>query len=170
MLESVRQPLLNEALNSPALLSDLAGLEIYIAESYDSRSFVELLQNADDAHSSRFIVERVGEILLVANDGKPFTQVDFESLCRSAASSKSRGNTIGYRGIGFKSVVGFAEKVHIISGGLEATFSRELTARELPEATQVPLIRIPHPLCPNERLQSIDSNKKVLPRFLYLPI
>lgn len=56
MLESVRQPLLNEALNSPALLSDLAGLEIYIAESYDSRSFVELLQNADDAHSSRFIV------------------------------------------------------------------------------------------------------------------
>jgi Domain of unknown function (DUF3883) len=153
MLESVRQPLLNEALNSPALLSDLAGLEIYIAESYDSRSFVELLQNADDARSSRFIVQRVGEILLVANDGKPFTQVDFESLCRSAASSKSRGNTIGYRGIGFKSVVGFAEKVHIISGELEATFSRELTARELPEATQVPLIRIPHPLCPNERLQ-----------------
>jgi Domain of unknown function (DUF3883) len=161
ILEQVRKPLLDEALRSPSLLADLAGLEIYIAESYDARSFIELLQNADDAQASRFIIQRVGATLLVANDGKYFTQTDFESLCRSAASSKSRGTSIGYRGIGFKSVVGFAEKIHLLSGELEATFSRELTAREIPQANRVPLVRIPHPLCPNERLQFASEVEKL---------
>src|SRR5215207_9572691 len=81
----------------------LPGLEQYVAESYDARSFVELLQNADDAGAPRFVVQRTGDFLMVANDGRPFTRVDFESLCRSAASHKHRGTTIGYRGIGFKS-------------------------------------------------------------------
>jgi hypothetical protein len=49
MLDEIRSPLLEEARRSPTLLSDLAGLEQYLAESYDARSFVELLQNADDA-------------------------------------------------------------------------------------------------------------------------
>ena len=146
MLEQVRKPLLDEALKSPALLSDLAGLEQYLAESYDARSFVELLQNADDAGAKRFLIQRSGEFLLVANDGHCFTRDELESLCRSATSSKDRTTTIGYRGIGFKSVVGFADGVHVSSGELEATFSRERTAQEIPQATRVPLIRIPHPL------------------------
>jgi hypothetical protein len=161
ILERVRQPLLDEALKSPSLLADLAGLEIYIAESYDARSFIELLQNADDAQATRFLIQRAGEILLVANDGKYFTHSDFESLCRSAASSKSRGSSIGYRGIGFKSVVGFAEKIHLLSGELEAGFSRELTGREIPQANRVPLVRIPHPLCPNERVQFASEVEKL---------
>jgi hypothetical protein len=151
MLEEVRRPLLDEARRSPALLSDLAGLEQYVAETYDARSFVELLQNADDAGASKFVVQRVGDFLLVANDGRPFTSVDFKSLCRSAASQKHRGATIGYRGIGFKSVVGFAETVYVFSGELEAVFSRERTAREVPGASRVPLVRIPHPVEAGER-------------------
>lgn len=151
MLEEVRGPLLDEARRSPALLSDLAGLEQYVAESYDARSFVELLQNADDARASRFVVQRAGDFLLVANDGRLFTRADFESLCRSAASHKRRGTTIGYRGIGFKSVVGFAETVYVFSGELEAAFSRERTAREVPGTSKVPLVRIPHPVEAVER-------------------
>jgi hypothetical protein len=146
MLPKLRQSLLEEGRNSPALLSDLAGLEQYLAESYDARSFVELLQNADDAGACRFAVQKAGEFLLVANDGREFTREDFESLCRSAASSKHRGISIGFRGIGFKSVVGFAKAIHLFSGQLEASFSRELTAREIPQATRVPLVRIPHPV------------------------
>ncbi len=148
MLQAVRQPLLEEARLSPTLLSDLAGLEQYVAESYDARSFCELLQNADDANASRFLIERVGNYLFVANDGKEFTQSDFESLCRSAASTKRRGSSIGYRGIGFKSVVSFAQKVYIFSGELAAEFSRERTSQDVPEASRVPLIRIPHPVEP----------------------
>jgi hypothetical protein len=153
MLEKVRHSLLEEARRSPALLSDLAGLERYIAEKYDARSFVELLQNADDAGAERFSVRRTGDFLLVANDGRLFTREDFESLCRSATSTKQRGTSIGYRGIGFKSVVGFAETVYLFSGALEAMFSRELTARDIPEAAQVPLVRIPHPVDPDQRRQ-----------------
>ncbi len=146
MLEEVRGPLLEEAKQSPSLLSDLAGLEQYVAESYDSRSFVELLQNADDAGASRFVIQRTGDLLIVANDGRRFTRTDFESLCRSAASTKSRGDSIGYRGIGFKSVVSFARTIHLVSGELATTFSRERTTMDVPQATRVPLVRIPHPL------------------------
>lgn len=161
MLAEVRESLLEEGRNSPALLSDLAGLESYVAESYDARSFVELLQNADDAGASRFVIRRAGDLLMVANDGREFTREDFESLCRSAASSKHRGASIGFRGIGFKSVVGFAKTIHLFSGQLEVTFSRELTARAIPQATRVPLVRIPHPVEAGLRTQLCDTLAKL---------
>lgn len=146
MLEEIRRSLLNEARLSPQLLSDLAGLESYVAESYDSRSFIELLQNADDASSSNFIVKKIDKYLIIANNGNEFSKSDLEAICRSAASTKQRGNSIGYRGIGFKSVVGLAQEVHIISGKLEITFSKELTITDVPQAVKVPLLRIPHPI------------------------
>lgn len=139
-LEIVRNSLLNQAKASPNLLSDLAGLENYIAESYHNRSFIELLQNADDATASRFKIIKNYELLFVANDGRDFNQ----SLCRSGSSNKLRSETIGYRGIGFKSVVGFSTEIHILSGNLELTFSKKRTQDEIPQASRVPLIRIPH--------------------------
>jgi len=149
--EEVRQSLLSEAKSSPNLLSDLAGLENYIAESYHNRSFIELLQNADDAKATKFKVIKKGELLFVANDGRTFTQKDLESLCRSASSNKLRGETIGYRGIGFKSVVGFSKDIHVLSGDLELTFSKKRTQEEVPQASRVPLIRIPHLLSNEDR-------------------
>lgn len=143
---SVRDELLGEALNSPGLLADLANLERYVAETYSARSFIELLQNADDAEATRFLVTRHGEWLICANDGRRFSRQDFFSLCRSASSAKQRGQTIGYRGIGFKSVVGVATSVHLLSGDLRATFSRDLTKSCLGRHTPTPLVRIPHPL------------------------
>lgn len=146
ILHSVRNELLAEAKQSPGLLADLANLERYVAETYSARSFIELLQNADDAKAQRFVVVREGAWLLCANDGRAFSREDFYSLCRSASSSKQRGQTIGYRGIGFKSVVGVASSVHLLSGDLQATFSRELTLSCLGSETPAPLIRVPHPL------------------------
>lgn len=146
MINTFYQTLLDEAKKSPLLLSDLAGLESYISESYCNRSFIELLQNADDAQSTDFLITRFGDYLIVANNGRVFNASDIESLCRSASSFKVRGKSIGYRGIGFKSVVSIAQEVHLISGDYEITFSRELTRKVIPEATKVPLIRIPHPL------------------------
>ncbi len=143
-LQELRKSLLLEAQSSPNLLSDLAGLESYIAESYNNRSFIELLQNADDAGSTKFKIIKNGDFLFVANNGRKFNEKDLESLCRSASSNKVRGETIGYRGIGFKSVVGFTKEIHILSGEYEITFSKEKTKAEIPNATRVPLIRIPH--------------------------
>lgn len=144
--EFLRKSLIDEAINSPMLLSDLAGLESYVAESYNCRSFIELLQNADDAGAGSFYVKQHGDYLIVANDGRFFNLSDLESLCRSASSNKVRGSSIGYRGIGFKSVVSFAKEVHLLSGEFQVTFSKTLSKSIVPEAPRVPLIRIPHPI------------------------
>lgn len=149
--------LLSEAQNSPSLLSDLAGLENYISESYNNRSFVELLQNADDACATNFIVDTCDDLLIVANNGREFNIQDIESLCRSATSSKKRGQSIGYRGIGFKSVVSISHEVHLISGEYEVSFSKELTQQLIPITTRVPLIRIPHPI--RKHIKSCTSAK-----------
>lgn len=155
--ELLRNSIISEAKASPNLLSDLAGLERYISETYDSRSFVELIQNAEDASSTRFRVIGVNEdIAIVSNNGRYFNLEDIDSLCRSAASKKSRGTAIGYRGIGFKSVVNLCSRVHLISGDYEITFCRTLSSREVPEAEVVPLIRIPHDLDEHIKLLTKD--------------
>ena len=160
-LSKLRESLIAEAKSSPMLLSDLAGLEAYVSESYNSRSFIELLQNADDAKATKFYVKRSGDYLFVANNGRPFNIKDLESLCRSASSNKVRGTTIGYRGIGFKSVVGFAKEVHLISGDFEITFSKELSKQIIPQAPKVPLIRIPHELDKSLRQKLSDEIKRM---------
>lgn len=153
---SLRESFISEARSSPNLLADLAGLERYISETYNSRSFVELIQNAEDAESTHFKVIALGEkLVIIANNGRPFNEDDINSLCRSAASKKDRGTTIGYRGIGFKSVVNLCTRVHLISGEYKITFCRELTLKEVPEADDVPLVRIPHPL--DHRIKSLTS-------------
>lgn len=141
----VRAEFLKEALASPQLLSDIAHLEGYISETYSDRSFVEMLQNADDAGSRKFAVHLSEDQIICANDGRPFSESDLRSVCRSGASNKKKGETIGYRGIGFKSVAALAHQVKIISGGISVVFDKDLTAVAigLPR-DKVPLIRIPH--------------------------
>lgn len=137
--------LVSEASQAPRLFSDLARLETYIAESYKTRALIELLQNADDAGATEFVAQRVDDSLVVANNGKVFTIEDVEALCRSGASNKQRGGaTIGYRGIGFKSVVNLAERVYVFSGEHRFLFDRERTRSVLGSDHDVPLIRIPH--------------------------
>lgn len=160
-ISGLRESLIAEAKSSPMLLSDLAGLEAYVSESYNSRSFIELLQNADDANATKFYVKRFGDYLFVANNGRPFNIKDLESLCRSASSNKVRGTTIGYRGIGFKSVVSFAKEIHLISGNFQITFSKELSKRIVPQANKVPLIRIPHELDKSIRIELAGEIKEI---------
>ena len=137
--------LVSEASQAPRLFSDLAKIEKYIAESYKTRSLIELIQNADDAGATRFVAECVDGGLVVANNGRAFTIADVEALCRSGASNKHRGGTtIGYRGIGFKSVVNLAERVWVFSGDQSFVFDRERTRAVLGFDGDVPLIRIPH--------------------------
>lgn len=146
LLEAVRNSFLEEGRSSPNLLADVARLEHYVSETYSSRSLIELLQNSDDAGASRFSITLHGNRLFCSNDGRPFSQDDLVSLCRSGSSKKIRGTSIGYRGIGFKSVVSLAKQVHLISGPLSLTFGRELTAEALElRSDAVPLVRIPHP-------------------------
>ncbi len=142
---SIQSDFLREARNAPKLISDLASLEQHIADSYKDRALIELLQNADDAQAGRVCVLEIGDCLVVANDGRHFTADDVKALCRSGASKKSRGGeTIGFRGIGFKSVINLAERVSILSGKYAFFFDRCATEALLPDIRLVPLLRIPH--------------------------
>ncbi|MGV8108281.1 DUF3883 domain-containing protein [Methanospirillum sp.] len=145
-LENLIKSLISEANDAPNLFSDLAKVEQYIAESYKTRSFIELIQNADDAGASKVGVYSISNSIIVFNNGRPFNIQDIEALCRSGASNKQRGkNTIGYRGIGFKSVINLSKKIFIKSDQYNLCFDKTLTKKILnAHSNDVPLIRIPH--------------------------
>lgn len=124
---SLQNEFKNEATNAPMLFKDLAKVEQYIAESYKTRSFIELIQNADDAKSKKFGIHIFDNFVIVGNDGRDFNYDDVKAICRSGSSNKIRGgSTIGYRGIGFKSVVNLAERVYVLSGNINFMYEKDL--------------------------------------------
>lgn len=156
ILNKIRENLLKEAISSPSLLLELSKLEGYIAETYSSRVIIELLQNADDAKSTDFYIKICDKYLICANNGAVFTEKDLESICCNAKSTKIRGESIGYRGIGFKSVIDVSNVIHLFSGEINVTFSKELTKNELKSNHDVPLIRIPHSFKSQNELEIMD--------------
>ena len=143
-IEAISSSFIKEAIASPRMLEDLAAMEKYMSESYDGRTFVELIQNADDANSNRIRVEYVGKTLIVANDGRSFNADDITAICRSGASKKERGKNIGYRGVGFKSATTISTEIIIYSADVYFTFSKSLCAETLAmDENSVPTVRIP---------------------------
>ena len=72
IIKQVSGSFLEEASASPRMLEDLAAMEKYMSESYDGRTFIELLQNADDAGAKRVCVSEIDNAVIVANDGRSF--------------------------------------------------------------------------------------------------
>lgn len=159
LITQLHNQFLYEAKQSPILLSDLGNLEKYISESYSERSLIELIQNADDANATKFYISIISDnAVLVANNGDYFSEEDVIALCRSGSSTKKRkSNTIGYRGIGFKSVVNYTNNVHVYSGEMKFTFSKDLTKKDLPEVDNVPLVRIPHKFAGEKYINQIQE-------------
>lgn len=144
IIKQISQDFLDEAKASPRMLEDMAALEKYMAESYDGRTFIELLQNADDALSSKILVKNIGSTIIVANNGREFNNEDIKSICRSGSSEKKRGQTIGYRGVGFKSSISISREIIIVSGDSSFTFSKSICAEALNVSEEkVPTVRIP---------------------------
>lgn len=144
VIKRISDSFIQEALASPRMLEDLAAMEKYMSESYDGRTFVELIQNADDAGSSKVAVAHINGTLIVANNGRPFNEDDIMAISRSGSSNKQRGSSIGYRGVGFKSATTISSEIIIYSSGAYFTFSKSLCAKKLgkPE-DKVPAVRIP---------------------------
>lgn len=88
-----------------------------VAGDYQGRVLYELLQNALDKAENEILVKVDKEYLYVANNGERFTftdnydytngesqRGDFQSLCSISTSTKDASNSIGNKGVGFKSV------------------------------------------------------------------
>ena len=106
------------------------------ARDYYGRELLELLQNADDAgaeqdQSNRVLIQLENDTLYVANTGQPFSPAGVKSLMVSNNSPKqlSRTRFIGYKGLGFRSVLGWASKIAILSANLEIGFAEEEAIR-----------------------------------------
>lgn len=106
---------------------DLAGPWHQLFKQVQSPRHVlsELLQNADDAGASRARVVVSGSEFLFEHDGEDFTEEHFLSLCRFGYSNKRALHTIGFRGIGFKSIFSLGDEVRLTTPTLAVSFKRE---------------------------------------------
>ena len=137
-------------------------METYLAESYGDRILIELLQNADDAESSKALLSVSDDYALFANNGRPFNDEDLIAICRSGSSSKERGKDIGYRGVGFKSATSMSKHILISSNSVVFSFSKKFCAKTLGvEEDDVPTVRVPFSVntgeIPINLRSSIDS-------------
>jgi len=98
------------------------------AKAYSGRVLLELIQNANDAgldysNSVDIYLELTEDHLLIANTGEPFSKKGVESLLISDNSPKQfRNDCIGYKGLGFRSLLNWTSSVIILSGGLSVGF------------------------------------------------
>lgn len=103
-----------------------ARAERLLGREYHGRFLIELLQNAADAWRSKAtlgarsrlaILLAPGPSLVVANQGVTFpADVVISSLGHIGASTKARGEAIGHKGIGFKSVLELSLTPELYSG------------------------------------------------------
>lgn len=114
-----------------------------VSIDYQGRVLYELLQNAFDRAEHKILVRVEGNSLFVANDGKKFTynahhdykygscdgeefkRSDFHSLCSISTSNKIASESIGNKGVGFKSVYALGRYANIHTKGIIKSESNE---------------------------------------------
>ena len=109
------QTFFDELKNGTLNYRTIASLNEQIAQAYRGRCVLELLQNAhdalanpphDDPRQISFVLStRPEPVFLIANSGNPFRPKDFEGLCQLGQSPKDPNESVGNKGLGFRSVL-----------------------------------------------------------------
>jgi hypothetical protein len=116
-----------------------------VSESVFSRSahfILEILQNAEDAGSK---LPGKGEIsfyvspsrIKVTHNGASFSDVNVDAICGVRSSKKPEEGTLGYLGIGFKSVFKISDCPQVHSGGYHFEFNKNAYADPIKEPWQI---------------------------------
>lgn len=120
---------IDEALKNKAKrwLADF-NTEVENLKQYREREILELLQNADDAGSSRvdIILDTQHKTLDVRNSGPdtiPFKEEGIKSIMCANLSPKKGLNYIGAKGLGFRSILNWSDHIIIRSKNVEMEFS-----------------------------------------------
>ena len=95
---------------------------------YNGRQILELIQNADDAGAENisFKLDPDNNELIFFNDGIAFDLEGMKSIMIAHYSSKLTSSYIGNKGLGFRSILNWAEGISIYSAGLKIDFSRDV--------------------------------------------
>lgn len=129
-------------------------------KNYNGRQLLEMIQNADDAASKakgkkKVMVRLQGNKLIIANTGHPFSEEGLNSIFHSHLSPKqAMEDQIGKKGLGFRSILSWAERIIIHSHELHVAFSEHYSKIILDELLEDA----------NFRLKYASLNKKKLPQ------
>jgi hypothetical protein len=107
-------------------------------EEYNGRQLLEMLQNADDEaitdKEKTCFIKLTENKLTIANNGRKFSEGGIESLMYSNISPKVlEQNKVGQKGLGFRSILSWANKITIKSYDFAVAFS-ETNAKEFLKA------------------------------------
>ena len=111
-------------------------------KNYNGRQLLEMLQNAEDAASKakgkkKVLIKLQKNQLIIANTGHPFSEKGLNSIFLSHLSPKraaqKQEKPIGNKGLGFRSILSWANKVTIKSHDLCVAFSKEYSKKVLDE-------------------------------------
>ena len=119
------QTFFDELKNGTQNYRTLASLDSQVSQAYQGRCILELLQNAHDAlqyaspDDPRLITFALATspepVLLVGNSGRPFRNEDFKGLCQLGQSPKDPNESVGNKGLGFRSVFEVSSRPEIWS-------------------------------------------------------
>ena len=109
------QTFFDEIKNGTRNYRTIASLDAQIAQAYRGRCILELLQNAHDALTTApsgdprrvsFVLNSSSRpVLLIGNSGSPFHPDNFAGLCQLGQSPKDPNQSVGNKGLGFRSVL-----------------------------------------------------------------
>jgi hypothetical protein len=142
----------NSDRESIALSSD-RGVQTHFAKSYQSRFFLELLQNSRDAIVLGGVKKGMvkawieDNVFCFANNGAEFNEHGIKSICYPAISTKSDKGMIGHKGIGFNSILEITDHPALVTNYGTMYFSNEAAAGQINDETKpanlLPLFQLP---------------------------
>ena len=136
-------------------LTDLCNADENTSQDYAGRFAFELMQNGADAYQKasyhdpdryphgrgKVYFALAENCLIVANTGTPFSHIpdpgdrqdisSIESISRLGESTKKRGEYIGNKGIGFRSIYQICNRLWLISGGYQIRYDGHHTYNEI---------------------------------------
>ncbi|NIZ41568.1 DUF3883 domain-containing protein (plasmid) [Entomospira entomophila] len=140
-IKDKKQTLKNTYFNDPQRIISDYNIEEQTKKDYHGREILELLQNAvdqlEEESQSKILLKLNDNLLIIRNTGKPFSKEGLNSLMLSHFSGKSNeDNTIGAKGLGFRSLLTWAETITIYSTNLAVAFTEEYASEFLIELKQ----------------------------------
>lgn len=113
-------------LKDPEELISQYNIEKQTNQGYNGRQLLELFQNCEDegATKVRISLDTKNRLLEISNNGeKPFSTKGYKSIFYPGLSSKVSSGYIGNKGLGFRSIINWANEIEIISNNFKVIFN-----------------------------------------------